>query len=156
MASQQGACLHNGAMVLLKPRPLLTLLLLVLCAFAAGAADARKSSGKQLEKMLFEYSSTIRWSEYETAWTYVEPTHRSEHPLGEFDLERYAQFQVSGYLVKRRETLNKTEYAQVVEIRFVNRHTQSEKIITERELWRWDAKAKRWWLTTGLPELFKD
>ena len=28
-----------------------------------------------------------------------------------------------------------------------------ERIITDRQKWRWDAVAKRWWLVSGLPDL---
>jgi hypothetical protein len=40
---------------------------------------------------------------------------------------------------------------QIVEIRLINRNTQAERIVTDVQIWRWDEKAKRWWLTTGLP-----
>lgn len=137
-------------------RWLASLLLLLGAVFGAAEAEARRTAGKKLDTMLYEYSSNLRWSEFETAWTYVDPVYRSANPLSDFELERFGQFQVSGYLVKRREPLGKTEYAQTVEIRLVNRHTLTEKVLTERELWRWDAKSKRWWLTTGLPRLSQD
>jgi len=34
----------------------------------------------------------------------------------------------------------------------VNRNTQSERSFTDKQTWRWDAVAKRWWLMTGLPD----
>ena len=67
--------------------------------------------------------------------------------------ERYRQFQVSGYEVKSAREPAEGEYEQVVEIRVVNRHTQVEKIITDRQRWRWDPESKRWWLASGLPDL---
>ncbi len=144
---------HNGRMT--KPRffAWIGMLLLVLGALAMPVAQARKTSSKQLDKMLYEYSSSVRWSEFETAWTYVDPAYRLENPLTDFQVEHYKQFQVSGYDVKNRESVGKAEYRQLVEIRLINRHTLTEKVITERELWRWDPASKRWWLTTGLPKL---
>ncbi len=50
-------------------------------------------------------------------------------------------------------SLDDGRLAQTVEIRFVNRHTQAEHSIIDRQIWRWDAKAERWWLTTGLPDI---
>ena len=143
-------------MAIARLRPLRASLILRHSAPAGGPADARKASAKQLDKRLYDYASTIRWSEFDTAWTFVDPAYAAEHPISELDLERYAQFSVSGYTVKRRETISKTEYAQMVEIRLVNKHTQVEKTIIDREFWRWDPASKRWWLTTGLPRLSRD
>jgi hypothetical protein len=143
-------------MAIERVRPLLAILILLLSVFATEPADARKASAKHLEKVLFDYSSSIRWSEFDTAWTFVDPAYRSENPITELDLERYAQFSVAGYLVRRRETISKTEYAQLVEIRLVNKHTQVEKVLNDKEHWRWDPETKRWWLTTGLPKLSRD
>jgi hypothetical protein len=42
-----------------------------------------------------------------------------------------------------------------VEIRVINRNTQAERTVRVREVWRWDAKAKQWWLASGLPDLWK-
>lgn len=133
-------------------------LVLLLVLGAAGVSDvqARKPSGKKLDVTLFEYSSSLRWSEFEAAWAYVEPAYREQNPLSEFELERFKQFQITGYEVKTRDGKGKLEYAQTVEIRLVNKHTQTERVITERELWRWDAASKRWWLATGLPKLSRD
>lgn len=130
-------------------------MLLLLGLVVTTEVHARKPAGAKLDKVLFEYSSNIRWSEYETAWTFVDPVYRLEHPNAH-EIERLKQFRVSGYLVKIRETISKVEYGQVVEVRLINRHTQIEKVVTARELWRWDAEGKRWWLTTGLPELNQD
>ena len=41
---------------------------------------------------------------------------------------------------------------QSVEIRLINRNTQAERIVMDTQIWRWNEKAKRWWLTTGLPD----
>ena len=152
MASQASASGHNGRMAKAKSRWLVWLLLL-LGIFAVGAVQAKKPAAKQLQLMLHDYSSSIRWSEFETAWSFVDPVFRDEHPLSDFDLEHYLQFQVSGYLVKSTGMLNPQTYGQVVEVRLINRHTQVEKVIIEHELWRWDPVSKHWWLTTGLPKL---
>ena len=63
-----------------------------------------------------------------------------------------------GTPVENREVKGASEpgeglYEQVVELRVVNRNTQVERIITDRQKWRWDAVAKRWWLVSGLPDL---
>ena len=44
-------------------------------------------------------------------------------------------------------------YTQRVELRIVDQDTQAERTKTDRQSWRYDAAAKRWWLTSGLPKL---
>ena len=49
--------------------------------------------------------------------------------------------------------LDPLTYSQRVELRIIDRDTQTERIKTDRQNWRYDALAKRWWLTSGLPKL---
>lgn len=125
------------------------LLLLVLLT-ACGSMGAQRNPRDQ---MLYHYVSAIRWSDFDKAAAFIDPKVLEERPITSFDLERYKQFQVSGYEVKSGREPAKGEYEQVVEIRLVNRNTQTEKIITDHQHWRFDPEAKRWWLTTGLPKL---
>jgi hypothetical protein len=83
----------------------------------------------------------------------VDPEVLKARPLSDVERERYRQFQVSGYEVRVSQQLSDVEYEQQVEIRLVNRHTQVERVITDRQTWRWDPEAKRWWLVSGLPKL---
>lgn len=124
------------------------LLLLVLAA-CAGAGGRRSP----LESALYEYVSAVRWSDFDAAHRFVDPALAAQRPYEGFVAERYKQFQVSGYEVKSRREAADGVFEQVVEIRVVNRNTQVEKIITDRQRWRWDADAGRWWLATGLPDL---
>jgi hypothetical protein len=40
-----------------------------------------------------------------------------------------------------------------LEIKLINRHTQAERSILDRQHWRFDAARQRWWLTSGLPDI---
>lgn len=40
-------------------------------------------------------------------------------------------------------------------LRVINRNTQAERLVRSIELWRWDAERKRWWLASGLPDLWQ-
>ncbi|MDY0021865.1 hypothetical protein [Arenimonas caeni] len=122
------------------------LLVLAACAAAGGQRSPR-------DQTLYHYVSAVRWSDFDAAYEFLEPERRSGNPLTDAERERYRQFQVSGYEVKSAREPADGEYEQVVEIRVVNRNTQVEKLITDRQRWRWDAEAKRWWLASGLPDL---
>jgi hypothetical protein len=122
-------------------------LLLALTA-CAGGPDTRKQ-----EEILLVYSSAIRWGHIDEALAFIDPKVLAEKPLSAVDRARFEQVQIAGYQVKNSVAVGEDELQQLVEIRVVNRHTQVERVITDRQRWRWDEEAKTWWLTSGLPNL---
>lgn len=125
-------------------------ILLVPLLAACGGMGAKRSPR---DAMLYEYVSAVRWSDFDRAVGFVEPKSLETDPVDSFELERYKQFQVTGYEVRTSSEPAEGEYEQVVEIRMVNRHTQAEKVMLDRQRWRWDEEAGRWWLVSGLPDL---
>ena len=126
--------------------PVLALLLLTAC----GSMGAQRNPRDQA---LYSYVSAVRWSDFNAALAFVDPETRRTRPMTDLESERYKQFQVAGYEVKSASEPGEGQYEQVVELRLVNKNTQVERIITDRQQWRWDAQAKRWWLVSGLPDL---
>ena len=115
------------------------------------AACASTGSQKQaLDTTLFRYASAVRWEPIDVALEFIDPEWRRSHPLPAVERSRYAQWQVAGYNVKGGEPLSENELAQLVEIRLVNRHTQTERVVLDRQVWRWDASSGRWWLRSGI------
>lgn len=125
---------------------LFTLLLLVLLSACAGTGG-----DKVRQSALSEYGAAIRWGEFDRAQEFVDPIHRAEHPITELDRERFKLIQVSGYEVKHA-TATADGLQQTVEIRVINKLTQSERTLTDRQTWRWDEAGKRFWLMSGLPD----
>ena len=115
-------------------------------------AASKRSQTKQLGVVQSKYSAAIRWNEFELAWVLVDPEYRKEHPLSDLDKGRFKQIQVTGYDEKTQDILADGSVEVTVEIRLINRNTQAERIIMDTQVWRWDAEAKRWWLSTGLPD----
>ena len=128
-----------------------TVLVLALALLLAACASSGQRSPR--DQMLYDYVSAVRWSDFDAAARFLDPELLAREPMTDLERERYRQFQVSGYEVKSASEPAEGEYEQVVEIRVVNRHTQVEKSITDRQRWRWDPEAKRWWLASGLPDL---
>ena len=128
----------------------LAVVMVLVVALAACATPGQRSPRDQL---LYDYVSAVRWSDFDAAAKFLDPELLARRPLTDLEKERYKQFQVSGYEVKSGSEPAPDTYEQVVEIRVVNRNTQVEKVITDRQTWRWDAEAKRWWLMSGLPDL---
>lgn len=125
------------------------LLLALLLAGCASTTPDRRA----LDDALYDYASAIRWGELDAALSHVDPDYLAAHPLDSIERARFQQLQVSGYYVRQNSQDAEGRVHQLVEIRLVNRHTQTERSVVDRQTWRWDAEAKRWWLTTGVPDL---
>lgn len=130
------------------------MILAVMAMLIALPAEAvsKRSQSKQLIVVQSKYSSAIRWNEFEMAWGYVDPDYRKEHPLSDLEKERFKQIQVTGYEEKSQDVLVDGGIEVTVEIRLININTQAERVIRDTQIWRWNEKTKRWWLTTGLPD----
>lgn len=140
-------------MMSMKKILLLLLALVLLQVISPVEAASKRSKSKQLEVSMYKYASAIRWSEFEVALNYIDPAYREKNPLSSLDRERYKQIQITGYTSKTQDFLPDGGVEQMIEIRLVNRNTLAERIIIDVQIWRWDEKAKRWWLTTGLPDI---
>ena len=130
-----------------------TRLVLLACLLAVLAGCAGNPSARQRDESLYLYASAIRWSDFEGAMGFIDPEVLAKKPPSGVELARLAQLQVTGYHVQRSTQVSEDRLEQVVEIRVVNRNTQVERSVADRQQWRWDKDAKRWWLTSGLPDL---
>lgn len=133
--------------------PLRRLLILFALMLMLPAGCGVGSQNDLRDNTLFAYAGAIRWGHIDDAWSMVDPEYARQHPMSALERERYEQVQVTGYRVKGSEMLSENEMMQLVEIQLINRHTQSERTIHDRQRWRWDPNARRWWLMTGLPQI---
>ncbi|HPG94783.1 MAG: hypothetical protein WAS23_00155 [Dokdonella sp.] len=124
--------------------------LIVLCASAPALA---KSRDKILTETLRTYAATIRWGSIEQAETFVDPAYRAAHPLTPLELDRYKQVRFTNYNDTAPVPVNDNEVRQTVEIGIVNVNTQDARSVIDRQVWKYDKKAKVWLLTTGLPDI---
>ena len=131
-----------------------TFLRLLACLLLSGlvACAGVPSKMNPRDAALSEYGVAIRWSEFDQALAFLDPAVRLEHPLTDLERERLKLIQVTGYEVKARHSTDENNLEQTVEIRLVSRNTQLERTITDHQSWHWDAAAKRYWLTSGLPD----
>lgn len=127
-------------------------LLALLLALLLGCAGQSKRDDL-LEATLRAYGSHVRWGEIELAMAYIDPEELAKRPPSATELERFKQVRMAAYREISREATPDGRVQQVVEIEFVNVHTQGAGGTVDRQLWRYDEEAQRWWLTTGLPDL---
>ena len=118
----------------------------------AGCASTQKHARDLLQITLYDYSGAIRWNRPDAAARFLDPEIEKIQPKP-LELERYQQVQITGYDVRGSDMLAEDRYAQVVEVRLINVHTQAERAIVDRQIWRYDAERRQWWLTTGLPDI---
>ncbi len=126
------------------------LLLLSLMLVLAGCPDGTRQD--KPDAILSDYGVAIRWNEFDKAIAFIDPELREQTVLTDLERERFKQIQVTGYEMKTQETDADGNITQTVEIRLVNRNTQLERSILDHQTWRRDVAAKRYWLTSGLPD----
>lgn len=121
-------------------------------SLALAACASGPSMQSPQTKTLYDYEGALRWNEFEQAWQFLDPVFRQTHPFNDLERERFKQVEISGYEVKSRD---QTEGAVVqrVEIRLVDKHNQTERMVIDNQQWRWDAASKRFWLMSGLPNI---
>lgn len=129
---------------------------LLLCATLAlaGCAATRVDRSNGLDQAQYAYSAAIRWGDFEGAWNLVDPKYRQEHPLTSLELERYKQVQISSYRDLAAQ-VGADVAVRDIQIGVINRNTLVERQVRYSERWRYDAQAKAWWLSGGLPDLWQ-
>jgi len=133
------------------PRIIISLTaIILLLALSACASNRAKDS---LTSNLLDYAAAIRWNEIDVAWAFVAPEFRENNPLSDLERERYKQIQFTNYEVKSTASPGEGRLHRVIELRFINRHTQIERTLRINEHWQWHEDSKRWWLSNGLPDI---
>jgi len=125
-----------------------TLLFAILALLVA--CSSTHEQDKLLDSILDQYAATIRWGNVDEAVGFLAPDAAKPST---FEIERLKQLQIAGYREQPPIVITPTEIEQIVQLDFVNRHTQESRSTVERMRWRYDATAKRWWLVSGLPKL---
>ena len=126
----------------------------LLVACSTNPIEKMKNKETVLEDTLKLYASTIRWGEdISQGLGFIDPVYLKAHPTSDLDLARYKQVRVTGYDDAPAAPINENEVRQVVQISFINVNTQTMRSVVDNQVWRYDESAKRWWLTTGLPDI---
>jgi hypothetical protein len=134
-------------------RPIIALLVL-LASTLAGCNVTNQRRADALTDTLSAYGSAVRWGGWAQAMQFVDPTVREAHPLSSLAHARYQQVRVSEYDAGPGPVpLSKNEVRQVARINLINKHTQVERSIIDRQLWKYDPKTQHWWLESGLPDI---
>jgi hypothetical protein len=127
----------------------------ILFVLLAGCATQQRSDS--LTSTITAYGNTLRWGDFQSAVQFIDPAVRAKHPVSDLDLARYKQVRVTEYDNGAGPVpTGEFDVQQTAEINVVNIHTQAERSIVDHQTWHFDQAAKRWWLTSGLPDITRD
>lgn len=95
------------------------------------------------------YQNALRWGYFENAYGYIHPDRRGEA----LSPEALEGLRLTGYDVIQPPVMNSEAEtaAQIVAIDYLYEDRQVVKQLKDRQLWRYDAEKKTWWLESGLP-----
>jgi hypothetical protein len=128
------------------------LLVLLSTLLLAGCATDRRN--ESLTRTLNAYGGVIRWGDFGNALQFIDPKVRAEKTPSPLEMSRYDQYRVTGYDDGQGPAPNgDNEVRQIVAISLVNNNTQVERTVIDRQTWRYDQEANRWWLVSGLPNI---
>ena len=128
-------------------------LLVASLVLASCATTPNRDEG--LRQAQYAWSAAIRWGDFEGAWTLVDPEYREAHPMTALEFSRYDQVRISGYHESGAQ-VDETSASRRVELGVINRNTQVQRQVGYLEQWRYDPVAKKWWVNSGLPDLWND
>lgn len=118
------------------------------------ACGGRMGKKQNLDHTLYQYAKVMRWADYDQAANFINPKAEENVKPTELELNRFKQFGVSSYVP--RPILpgpDENSVVQTVELKLYNIHTKREKVVVDRQLWRYDDEQKRWFLESGLPKI---
>jgi hypothetical protein len=105
---------------------------------------------EQLSETAQAYEQAIRWSEFEYAMIFLEPSEREANPPDE---ALYRRIKVTAYKIKKTVLSDDEMQAiQIAEISYYRLDNMIVKSLSDHQLWEWDTEDKRWYLKSGLPD----
>lgn len=125
------------------------ILISLLVTGCASVSEMRRID--QFEQIAHAYELAIRWSDFETASSYLKD---QENPALPAQIEHLKQYQVTSYEVK--QFLPSADKSQVIVFANVQYFSKSGLIVknySHRQLWKYDPEKETWFLTSGMPEL---
>lgn len=123
----------------------------LLLAGCATLADQNKD--KLRDDTLGDYASTLRFGDFASAWQFVDPKVRAEHPLDAAAKRRYNALSVGGYETDGPSAIDANTIQQIAQISLIVKSSQAAYDIVDHQIWKYDPESKHWWLESGLPDI---
>jgi hypothetical protein len=118
----------------------------------AGCATMQNKNNLR-DETLDAYGAALRWGDFQGAWSYVDPAVRAAHPLTPQQKALYNTVKVAEYNAQGPVADGPDSIRQTAQISLIVKSSQRVYSVLDHQTWRWDDKAKHWWLETGLPDI---
>ena len=123
-------------------------------ALLAGCADLHThAKDSSRDETLGSYGSALRFGDFASAWQFVDPKIRAEHPLDAAAKKRYNAVQVGGYEIDGPVEVDEHTVKQTAQISLIVKSSQTSYDIVDHQVWKYDPESKHWWLESGLPDI---
>jgi uncharacterized protein YceK len=130
------------------------LLIMLIILALLQACGGRMSKKQNLDHTLYQYAKVMRWADFDQATNFIDPEADKDIKPSELELNRLKQFGVSSYVPRPiLPGLDENSIIQTVELKLYNIHTKREKVVLDKQVWRYDEELKRWFLDSGLPKI---
>jgi hypothetical protein len=124
------------------------------CALLLLAGCATLQNKNRLrDDTLDGYAAALRWGDFQSAWSYVDPAVRAAHPLTAQQKALYQTVRVAEYDAQAPTATGPDTLEQTAQISLIVKTSQHVYSVLDHQTWHWDAKAKHWWLESGLPDI---
>jgi len=125
-----------------------------IAALLAGCANLpTHAKDAARDETLGNYASTLRFGDFASAWQFVDPKLRAEHPLDAAAKKRYNAVQVGGYETNGPRATDANTVEQTAQISVIVKSSQTSYDVVDHQTWKYDPDSKHWWLESGLPDL---
>ena len=127
---------------------------LAFAALLAGCANISTHAKDQArDEALAHYAATLRFGDFASAWQFVDPKVRAEHPLDAAARARYGAVEVGGYETDGPSAIDADTIEQTARISLIVKSSQTSYDVVDHQVWKYDSAAKHWWLESGLPDI---
>lgn len=130
-------------------RRLVPLTLLLLLFTGCSSVDEKKKS-MTLQSTIRAYESTIRWSDFESAYGFIKLDEVEDPGPDPSELKAIKVTAYTSSVVSVSE--DGTEAQVVAEISYYNERSMSVVDLVDRQTWRYDAVREKWYLADPLPD----
>lgn len=122
---------------------------LVLVLMGCAGLVTEKESLRKFEETSKAYLLSLRWGEYETAYSFKRPPKDNDEAP---DFEDLRDVRVTFSKVKQTAiSEDKMTVIQIVDLQYYRMRNVTVKTIADRQQWEYDQEKKRWYLISDLP-----
>jgi hypothetical protein len=127
---------------------ILAMIIIVLLVSGCGSLIQYRKM-EQLDETTKAYEQAIRWSEFDYAIIFLDPSEREANPPDE---SFYKRIRVTAYKIKKTAfSEDELQAIQIAEISYYKIDNVIVKSISDHQVWEWDTKEDRWYLKSGFP-----